>query len=393
MKPSKNTTRPPRAARTGAYRSLWALAALAAIIVFGGACASAPPAPAPEPTPEPAPVVEPTPSPEPAPAGPSLAEVEAVEAEALARRNKAFDLGLKDRLPADYAAAETSFLDGRAAKAKPELASAKLSFEKARDAFAALIERGYALLLPEARERAAKAEQRALAAGAEAVAPERLSAAGRARLAAEADLAAAKPDEALAGYERARLLFELGEKRATASGLRERIRERGFAAWDPGNFQSAENKFEAEPGLVAAAGDPPRRAELGQAVDALDEALLRYRLVIEKGREASAQSKKTASAEAKTRAEGIKAAIAVKEAFAAALARHQEGLKAFEERRFEDSETAFQESAAAFEAAYVEAAEKRARAEAAMKAAAGAAAESERKAQEAEPVLATKEEE
>jgi hypothetical protein len=168
-----------------------------------------------------------------------------------------------------------------------------------------------------------------------------------------------------------------------ATELRASIEEKDYAQWDSGNFQLADTKYQAEDGFWAS-GDEADRAS---GTDALDEAILRFNLVVQKGREMSVTTVKVKTDDAKQRSEEIKADVAVKDQYAAAMELYNEGASQLAAKEYESAAEAYDRSASAFEEAYQAAAEKRAKAEEAMRAADEATAASQRKAEEADPLL------
>ncbi|HET7838992.1 MAG TPA: hypothetical protein VFL04_04490, partial [Rectinemataceae bacterium] len=96
---------------------------------------------------------------------------------------------------------------------------------------------------------------------------------------------------------------------------------------------------------------------------------------------------KEKSDQSKARSETIKAQVAVKDLYDAALAGYEEGISKLTSGDYEGATAALQKSGTDFDAAYDAAAAKRAAAEAAMKAAQEAAGESEKKAAQADPIV------
>lgn len=370
----------------GKNYKLLALLPLAAALVFGS-CASKPPAPEPEPVVTPAP--EPAPKPEPAPEKPAVSQAELDEllAKAKVLKKKSFDLKLFEVLPDEYKAAEgsyaTAFASHAAATKDPKVGpAAKADLEASIAAYQGLIDRGVVDLAESKRENADAMKAISLKVGADAKAAERFQAADEAYAQAAALMAAGKHEEAIGAFEKARLYYELAYKRSVAGDLRDRIEWQDYAKWDSGNYQLAENKYAAEEGLWASG-----TGDRALGIDMLDESILRYNLVVEKGRQSVAVDTKVRTDDSKARAEEIKAQVAVKDDFAAALEIYKEGEAKLTEGDYEEATAAFEQADAAFEAAYESAADKRAKALAAMEAAAAATEDSARKAEEAEAIV------
>lgn len=362
--------------------SLFLCLVLAALAATGlTSCATKPKAP---PAPETATTTEPaatTPKTvETAPAVPQE-ELDKLLAEAAAGKKRAFDLKLFEILPEDYKAADAAFAAGKTAYDAKDGPAAKEGLSKAVSLFNDLNARGIVELSAVKRKNADDMRATAMKAGAEEKAAERFAPA-EASYAEAARLAeAGEHEKAVAAFERARALYELAYKRSLASGLREAIEEKGYAAWDSGNHRLAENKYAEEERLFSAEGGA---AELAAGIDSLDEAVLRYNLVVQKGRQGVANGKKETTDEAKARSEGIKADVAVKEGFAEALALYEEGQAKFAAGDYEEAAEAFEKAGLRFEEVYALAAEKRQRAVEAMSAAEAAAEESRRKAEAAD---------
>lgn len=378
-------------------RPLSMLALVAAIIaILAASCATKPKVtpqePAqPEPTVQPA---QPEPAATPAPAAVPQEELDALLAKAQDLKKKAFERGLADVLPDDYSAANAALLGGKEAYDAKDGPVAKDRLGTAVTLFTDLNAKGLVELASIRRKNADDMRKGAVAAGADVSAAERF-APGDAAFAAGASAVDAKDYEAaIASYERARALFELAYKRSVAKGLRERIETSNYAAWDQGNYQKAEERYATEETLFASLGDPSQAASLAtdakpiaQGLDALDEAVLRYNLVIQKGREGGAAQRRDKADAVKLQSEEIKAQVAVKDEYEAALALYQDASAAMTAGDYEAAAAKFDEATVAFEKAYALASEKRAKAEAAMKAAEEAAAASLRKAQEADSAV------
>ena len=360
---------------------------IAAALIFGS-CASKPPAPAPEP----APVVTPAPEPAPEPKAPevpavSQAELDALLAQAKALKKKSFDLKLFEVLPDDYKASEgvyaSAFAAYDAATKDPKQAqAAKDALGGSVASYTALIDKGVVALAKAKRDNADAMKAGALKAGADAKSPERFEAAGKEYDAAAALMDGGKHEDSIAVFERARLYYELSYKRSIAGDLRGRIGEKDYAKWDSGNFQLAEGKYAAEDGLWAS-GTGDRAA----GVDMLDESILRFNLVVQKGRQMVATGSKEKTDDSKAKSEQIKAQVAVKDQYQSAVGVYDDGVSKLAAGNYEDAAAAFDQAREAFDAAYAAAADKRAKAQAAMDSAAAAAADSARKADEADAIV------
>jgi hypothetical protein len=357
---------------------------LVSAIAILASCATKPKTPVPEPVVPPVVTtpVKPEPKPEAAPAI-SQEELDKLLAEAKELKKKAFDLKLFEVLPDDYKAADALYAKGAQSYADKDAPAAKEGLGNAIAAYKDLISRGIVDIAAAKRKEAEDMRNIAAKAGADSSQSERFGAGDDSFQAAATLVDDSKAEEAIPAFETAKLYFELAWKRAIASELRQSIDDKDFAKWDSGNFQLADNKFQAEEGFWASE-DVKDRAS---GVDALDEAILRFNLVVQKGREMTVATIKGKTDESRQRAEDIKANVAVKDEYDAAQALYNEGSSNLAAKEYEAAADTFDRSGAGFDEAYQAAVVKKANADKAMKAADEATAESLRKAEEADPLL------
>jgi len=358
------------------------------IALILGSCASKPPEPEPEPLPVAEPQAPPEPVAEPVQEAPAVsqAELDSLLEQAKELKKKSFDLKLFELLPEDYKAAEGSYAlafeaYNAATKDPKEGPAAKAKLEACIAAYEDLLARGIVQLAEAKRGQADAMKAASLKVGADAKAVERFDEADMAYVLGQARMNNGDSEGAIEAFERARLYYELAYKRSVASDLRDEISVQDYEAWDSGNYQLAENKYAAEEGLWASGRD----REAG--VDMLDEAILRFNLVIQKGRQSVASGVKVKTDDSKQRAEEIKANVAVKDEYNAALELYKEGTERLSVGDYEEATAILGEANYGFEAAYESAADKRATALAAMAAAEAAAADSARKAEEADKIV------
>ncbi len=305
-------------------------------------CAGAPkPSPAPEPSPPaPAPQVS---QPAPAVSAPGPAAPDELRAKATELRKRAFDLGLKDFLPQDYAQAETSFGKGSDSYGKDNAASAA-GFTEAIDRYTALIDKGLPLAAESWRKKAQALKDTADSKSAKTAFPE-LYPSAQARYMDSADKEAAKDfDGAIAGYKDCTALFEILYKLCDAASLRDSIQGRELAKWDSSNWTLAQNKYQASQDLF--------RKDNPGSRNAVDEALLRYKLVVSTALGYYAADRKTATEDNMARAKSIKSEVAVQADYAAALALYQQGLDKSAAKDDEAAGQLFAKAATAFAAVY-----------------------------------------
>jgi hypothetical protein len=359
------------------------LAAALAALAFLGACASKPPAPAP--------VQSAPPAAQSAPAQSAPAQAPAIKQEDLDKlfaqaqdlKKHAFDLKLFEVLPDDYKAADALFASASQSYDAKDLPAAKDGLGKTIAAFQDLIARGVVEIAAAKRKEAEDMRAAASKTGADSSQAERFGAGDEAFKAAVGLVDASKAEDAIPAFERSRLYFELAWKRSVASGLRQTIADKDYAQWDSGNYQLADNKYQAEDGFWASGNE----ADRASGVEALDETILRFNLVIQKGREMGVSVVKDKTDQAKQRSEDIKADVAVKDLYDAAQQLYDAASGQLAAKDYDGATDSYSKASDAFDAAYQAAAVKRANAEEAMKAADEATAESQRKAEEADPLL------
>ena len=360
------------------------LVILVTVLAVTVSCATKPKAPEPEPVVPPvvtAPA-QPDVTPEVAPAI-SQEELDSLLAEAKALKKKAFDLKLFEVLPDDYKAADALYAKGAKSYADNDAPAAKEGLGEAISAYKDLISRGVVDIAAAKRKEAEDMRAIASRSGADSSQAERFGAGEETFQAAEALVGESQAEEAIPAFETARLYYELAWKRGVAGDLRQGIEDKDYAKWDSGNFQLADIKYQAEDGFWAS-GNVSDRAS---GTDALDEAILRFNLVVQKGREMAVSTVKGKTDDSKQRAEEIKAHVAVKDLYETAQELYNEGSSQIAAKDYEAAADAFERSGTSFDEAYEAAAEKKAAADEAMKAAEEATAESQRKAEEADPLL------
>jgi hypothetical protein len=351
-------------------------------LVILASCASKPKAPAPEPAPVPAPTPVVQPAVEPTQAV-KQEDLDKLLAEAKELKKKAFDLKLFEVLPDDYKAADALLASGQKSYDDKDAPAAKKGLDSAIAAYKDLIAKGIVEIAAAKRKEAEDMKAIAIKAGADSSQTERFGSGDAAFDAAVALVDGSKHEEAIPGFEKARLYYELAWKRSSAGELKATIEDKDFAKWDSGNYQLADTKYQSEEGFWASEKDEDRAA----GVDALDESILRFNLVIQKGREMAVGVVKEKTDDSKQRSEEIKADVAVKDMYESALELYTEASNQLASKEYESASEAYDRAGAAFEEAYAVAAEKRAKAQEAIQAAEEATSESQRKAEEADPLL------
>ncbi|TFG84697.1 MAG: hypothetical protein E4H20_02445 [Spirochaetales bacterium] len=323
------------------------IAVLVAVVIVSG-CATKPPV-----VEEPA-VIEPVQT----GAIISDSELSDLHASVLAARKEAFDLGAKDNLSNDYAAAETRYVAGKTALDADDRPTAKAELSAALPLFEDLVTRSARLAAETGRDNAASARERAIASGAKATSPVTLSAADALRDAALAAFDSGDLRNAAALFRKAALAYDAAEKRTRAVGVKTDVDTRNFGPLDSGNYELAGKKLDEVDTTIA---DAPETAN-----DAASEALLRYNLVLRNGWEITVTNGREAAGEYKVEAENIKAQVAVKDDYAAAMSIWNEAMTYYANEDYATAFDLFAQAEVLFKAVYEKAAAKRAIAEAAL---------------------------
>jgi hypothetical protein len=315
--------------------------------------------------------------------GLSQGDLDKLLARAKDLKMKAFDLKLFEVLPDDYKSADAALAAGQTSYDAQDQTAARASLDKAVSLFQDLIARGVVQLAAEKRKGADDMKAAALKEGADTKAPDRFGPAEAAYAEAAALVDAGKYEEAIGDFDLARVEYEIAYKKSLADDLRGTIRDGDYAKWDTGNFQIAETRYASEYGLWARGTEADRAADL----DALDEAILRYNLVIQKGMESVAEGEKAKTDEAKARSDAIKANVAVKDLYDAAQLGYNDAMAKLASGDYEAATKLFDDATSRFDTAYQEAAKERAAAEAALQAADQAVVESQKAAHSAESLV------
>lgn len=302
------------------------------------------------------------------------------KARAETERKQAFDLESSSMLADEWKAAEAVYLRARQEDQAKTYPQALASFTEAADAYRAVAEKVLPRFVEARRADIIKARADAVAAGADRLSADRLAVADAdadrsVRLYEEADYYGAY--DAWSAARSRYVILSIGSK---AYVVKTSIDDRGFAAYDPGNYAKASEKLEA---ALATYDD----GELEDARNASEESLLRFNLALAKGRELYAVDRGNAAALQREAALSLKADVAVKNDFEAAAKTKADAEAAFKAEKYEEAAALYADSENRFLSARELAAEKRKRALEAMEAAARRQAESRRAAEDADAVI------
>lgn len=331
------------------------------------ACASKPPAQPEEPQPveEAVTVIEEPPAPEPVieadPNAELRVELAALLDQVLEQRILAVNLEANTRLPERYRNADQAYVEGKNALEADQLTEAKENLDKALALFTALVQDSYTAAISQQKTLIAQVKAAAEKAGADSLSPEHMTAA-----AALTDEAAAFESEgavakALDHYRLIRQVYDAAEKRSRALTVRQRIDELNFASADGGNYELAGQKLRQSDGLW--------QTSPSQALDSMEEALLRYNLVLNKGWELLSGTRRTAAEDFKRRADDIRANIAVANEYNLAKMVWDNAVEASRSNNHEYAASLYEQAEDLFSSAYLSARRKREAAAAAMAAA------------------------
>jgi hypothetical protein len=345
------------------------LAAVGILILLIASCQSKPkpvpsatpaptatPTPAPSPTPSPTPEATPSPEPslEPSPVAVSFDE-EKARAEEL--RAKCFDYGLNELLKDDYDQAMALYNSGLSSEADAP-AEAKDLYAQSAQSFEALLSNGLAAIVSDLIERVDFMRSAAEEKLGESSSPDQMNSASAEYEAGKAAADSGDMESAIPSLRSALARYEIAYERSRAVQAKEDIDTRGFEKFDAGNYALASAKLEESDAAFA--------DDLPASLDAVQEALLRYNLVIKAGWELALGAKRTDADSLRQKADGIKAARAAMELYAAAQSAYEEGLGYEAEEKYDFADEAYTRSSMAFADAYDLASQKRDRAQAAL---------------------------
>ncbi|MBU0955290.1 MAG: hypothetical protein KKI09_07665 [Spirochaetes bacterium] len=353
-------------------------------IIFLASCASKPPVVEEEPpvvVVEEPPVVE-TPvvvEPEKDPDAERKVELAALHEEVLKLRVKAVELNANTSFAARYDEADAEYVQGKTALDAGELDTAQSALEKAGPLFRQLIRDSYLAAIQNEKNLAGRYKQDAQAQSVQDNSFEILLLAADTEVAATEAEAGEDTEATLALWIKTRMLYDGAIKHSRAIATRARIQQLDYSQADSGNFALADQKLELAYTLWP--------DELEPALDAIEEALLRYNLVLAKGWELLAGSRRAGAETNKLKADQIKASVAVADQYSAAKAVWDSAISSAGKGENEYAAALFEQAEELFEEAYLAAAQKRAAAEAAMAAALERQNRSRSVAQDADEIL------
>ena len=298
-------------------------------------------------------------------------------------RKQAFDLEVPDTFAEDWKKAEALFMTGRdTAQVKTQLSytEAAKAYNDAADAYDALALKALPLYAEARRQEIVKARADAVKAGADQLLPEQLAAADRVADRAQAEFDAGNYYTAAATAQEARSRYIILKTGLDAYAVQQEIDRRDFAKYDAGNYSLAQQKLQTSQEAYDA-------GDIASAQNNAEEALLRFRLALNKGREMNASGRGQAALAEQQAAQDLKAQVAVKSDFERAQALYNEAEQAFKAEQYDDAADMYTQAEALFADVKNVAAEKRARALEALQAAQQKISATEDAAKKADTVL------
>lgn len=298
-------------------------------------------------------------------------------------RKQAFDLEVPDTFAEDWKKAEALFMTGRdKAQVKTQLSytEAAKAYNDAADAYDALALKALPLYAEARRQEIVKARADAVKAGADQLLPEQLAAADTVADRAQAEFDAGNYYTAAATAQEARSRYIILKTGLDAYAVQQEIDRRDFAKYDAGNYSLAQQKLQTSQEAYDA-------GDIASAQNNAEEALLRFRLALNKGREMNASGRGQAALAEQQAAQDLKAQVAVKSDFERAQALYNEAEQAFKAEQYDDAADMYTQAEALFADVKNVAAEKRARALEALQAAQQKISATEDAAKKADTVL------
>lgn len=298
-------------------------------------------------------------------------------------RKQAFDLEVPASFAEDWKRAEDLFMSGREkAQVKTQLSYTEAAkvYNDAADAYDGLARRALPLYAEARRQEIITARADAVKAGADQLLPEQLAAADTVADTAQAEFDAGNYYTAAANAQEARSRYLILKTGLDAYNIQQEIDRRDFAQYDAGNYSLAQQK-------LLAAQEAYDTGDIQVAQNNAEEALLRFRLALNKGREMNASGKSQSALAERQAAQDLKANVAVKSDFERAQTIFAEAEASFKAENYDEAADLYVQAEFLFAEVKNVAAEKRAKALEAMQAAQQKITATEDAAKKADTVL------
>jgi hypothetical protein len=341
-----------------------------------------PVAPAPAPA-APSPAAPPAVDPDLGPPDQALIDdLAAAKARVEASRAHAIDVESSRYFPEDWETVEDQYrsLKEPEPSTRGEFRAAVENYGAVADAFDDLAQKSLPLYAADRERELREAREAALKAGAEEISPDRLLMADAMAEKAADQYADGEYYPAAASASAALDMYKLMETGLKAYALRQEILDRDFVKYDPDNFG-----FTDELGLSAL--DSYDNGQLVDARDKAEQAVLWYAMLLDNGWETFAAGYGKAATDVQQAAYALKAHVAVKRDYDAALEVLRQGNSFFTGRQFPQAVSRYIQAESQFIAVRDEAQEKRRLAEEAIREAEETIARSDENARDAEIIL------
>jgi hypothetical protein len=308
--------------------------------------------------------------------------LDAAKARAGVSRNQAIDIESPRYFPGDWETVEDQYrsLAESTPATRGEFRTAAENYRAVAEAFDDLARKCLPLYAAEREKEIRDAREAAIKAGAEVIAPDRLG------------LADAMVDKAVSQYDAEEYypaaasafaavdMYKIMEIGLRAYATRQEIVDRDFVKYEPANFDFAD-----ELGLSALASYDAGLLE--DARDGAEQAMLWYTLVLDTGWETFAAGHGNAAVAVQQDAYNLKAHVAVKKDYDAAVETLRQGNGSFTGRQFAQAVTFYIQAESQFTEVRDIAREKRRQAENAIREAEETVARSDENARDAEIIL------
>ncbi len=314
-------------------------------------------------------------------------ETEAALNQAKARaeksRKQAFDIDGPKYFAEDWKAAEALYgaaQKGASQKTMASYTEAIKNYNASADAYDGIANRSLPLYAQERRSEIEVARSQAIKAGAAELLPDQLAVADEVANSAQEQYEAADYYTAAASAQEALNRYITLKTGLDAYAVKSEIDDKNFAPYDPGNYSIADQKLDSALNNYDA-------GNIKAAQDAAEEALLRFRLALKKGKEMYATSRQNSATTAQKEALTLKAQVAVKAEYDAANEIYQKANAAFKVEQYDEAAQLYEQAEQQFVQVRDIAAAKRKKAEDAMQQAEQQITVSQKTAKEAEAIL------
>jgi len=312
-----------------------------------------------------------------------LSTLEAAAARAAAARKMADDFSAPDFFPSEWQEADSLYAQAESGKRTSTRAEAQDSiarYNRAADAFDALVERSLAVAYGYAERELAAAREELVAAGAVELAPDFLLDADNTVDAAEDKYKAKDYYAAKADAEKALSMYTTLKTGLDAYKLREEIANRGFEVYGPSEVVVGDQALEN-------AADAYSAGNYAAAVEKAEEAKLYYGLVLKTAWESYVTKARDLAAAERQRALDLKANVAARNEFNSAEAVYNRANTALRAESHEEAGRLYEDCKPMFGLSAQLAIEKQLAADEALKRADQRVAESDEVAKSAETIL------